>query len=470
MIKYDISIIGLGTMGQNLARNLAGHGFKVLGWDRNEEKSKTFIKKYGSENLSYFENSDCLSEELKSPAKYLILVPAGEPVDEVIQNLKPFLKKGDIVIDGGNSHYKDTQKRTHDLESMGVHFVGMGISGGEEGALKGPSLMPGGSEESWEILKPILEIIAAKDFKGNPCVTYIGENGAGHYVKMVHNGIEYGLMQLMAETYHLLKNMYQLDNSKITEIFKTFSQGGLKSFLFDITIPILRKKDEFQEGFLIDYILDKAGQKGTGMWTSIDALERGIALPSITMAVFSRNVSSQKEQRNELSKTFPRTKPTHLPKLEGIVPGLEKALEAGMISIYAQGFDLMRQAAQEEGWNLDLAEITRIWQGGCIIRADLLKTLHESLKSTEEKTHLFAINQIEKILKENLESWQTIVSLAFLNGIPIPALSTSLSYFEEMTTAKLPANFIQGLRDFFGAHTYERIDREGVFHTKWNEM
>lgn len=469
-MKSDIAIIGLGTMGQNLARNLANHGFKVLGWDRHEEKAKAFIQKYGSEHLSYCDDFNCLAEKLKSPAKYLMLVPAGEAVDEVIQSLKPFLKKGDIVIDGGNSHYKDTQKRTVDLKAMGVHFVGMGISGGEEGALKGPSLMPGGSEESFTILKPILEQIAAKDFEGNPCLSHIGNDGAGHYVKMVHNGIEYGVMQLMAETYHLLKSMYQLDNLKIAEVFKTFNQGVLKSFLFDISIPILNKKDEFQEGFLIDHILDKAGQKGTGMWTSIDALERGVALPSITMAVFSRNTSSQKKQRNELSKTFPRTKPAHLPHLESIIPSLEKALEAGMISIYAQGFDLMQQAAQEEGWALNSGEITRIWQGGCIIRADLLKTLYESFKNTEKTTHLFAIEPIKKILNENLESWQTVTSLAILNGLPMPALSTSLSHFEEMSSEKLPANLIQAFRDFFGAHTYERIDREGVFHTKWNEM
>lgn len=471
-MKSDISIIGLGTMGQNLARNLANHGFKVLGWDRHKEKSKTFIEKYGNDHLSYCEDFDCLAEELQSPAKYLILVPAGEAVDQVVQNLKPFLKKGDVVIDGGNSHYKDTQKRTRDLESMGVHFVGMGISGGEEGALKGPSLMPGGSEESWKILQPILEQIAAKDFEGNPCVTHLGKEGAGHYVKMIHNGIEYGVMQLMAEAYQLLRQAYQLNSKQIAEVFKTLDQGVLKSFLFDIAVPVLRQEDEFHTcSSLVECIVDQAGQKGTGRWASIEALERGVSLPTITMAVFARDVSSEKALRMELSEDNPKTKMQPIIELIEFIPILEKALYASMISCYAQGFDLLKATEKEEGWTLNFAEIARIWEGGCIIRADLLKVIHEAFeKNKKNPKHLFAAPKIQSLLKQNHKAWHTAIRLAVEHDISVPALSSSLMYFEELTTAKLPANFIQGIRDFFGAHTYQRIDREGVFHTKWSEL
>lgn len=471
-MKQDIALIGLGVMGQSLARNLASKGMKVVVWNRHEEKSQAFIEEFGNDNLTVSLSFEAIPDQLIKPRKYLLLVPAGEPVDEILQNLKPALEPGDIVIDAGNSYYRDTIRRTAELQKSGVHFVGMGISGGEEGALRGPSLMPGGSKDSWKALKPILEKIAAKDFKGQPCVAYMGGDGAGHYIKMVHNGIEYGVMQLMAETYFMLKTLYHLPTLEIAKIFKKFSEGKLKSFLFDIAVPILEQKDEYNDGgFLIDYILDKAGQKGTGMWVAIDALERGMSLPTITMSVFARNISAQKERRKELMEYYPKNAKFEIPTLDSFLMSLEKALYTSMISAYAQGFELMAKAAEEQKWNLNFAEIARIWEGGCIIRADLLNFLHHAFESAQGKSvHLFSIPEVKVTLQENQEAWQMIVSLAFLNGIPIPALASSLTYFEEIRSENLSANFIQALRDYFGAHTYERTDREGVFHTKWSDL
>lgn len=459
-------------MGQSLARNMANKGIKVIGWDRHEEKAKEFLEKYGNENLTTCGSFECISEDLQTiPRKYLMLVPAGDPVDEVIQNLRPFLEKGDIVIDAGNSNYRDTIRRTKELEKEGINFVGMGISGGEEGALRGPSLMPGGSEASWEALSPLLEKIAAKDFKGNPCVTHIGKDGAGHYIKMVHNGIEYGVMQMMAESYLMLRTMYGLSVLEVAKIFKKFTEGKLRSYLFDISVPILEQKDNLTEGYLVDFIMDKAAQKGTGSWVAIDALERGMSLPTVTMAVFARNASSQKIRRMELAKTFHKTTVKNPLPLDLFLLALEKALYAGMISAYAQGFDLMAKAAEDEGWNLNFAEITRIWEGGCIIRADLLNFLNQAFESAGGKAvHLFSIPEVKDALQENFEAWRQVVSLGISQGLPMPALTTSLSYFEEMTSEVLSANFIQALRDYFGAHTYERTDREGSFHTAWSDL
>ena len=455
-------------MGQNLARNLANNDFRVAVYNRSPEKAETFIGAFGTENLSHQKTLGELVASLELPRKLLLMVKAGDPVDAVIKQLTPLLDKGDIVIDGGNSNFRDTIRRTKELQEKELHFVGMGVSGGEEGALKGPSLMPGGSEASWQTLQPILEKIAARDFSGGPCVTHIGEGGAGHYVKMVHNGIEYGVMQLMAEAYFFLKKKYDLEPLSLAHIFKQFGTGKLKSFLFDISVPILEQKDEFNGGYLIDYILDKAGQKGTGRWTAIDALERGVSLPSLTMAVFARNISSQKALRQTLSAFYEKSNESESIELEAIIPQIENALYAGMLSCYAQGFELMKKAAEEEGWDLNFAEISRIWEGGCIIRADLLNFLHKAFESAGEKSlHLFSIPEVKQALEECLNDWRNVVSLATQSGTPTPSLATSLTYFEESTIANGSANFIQGLRDYFGAHTYERTDREGVFHTNW---
>lgn len=471
MKKYDIALIGLGVMGQSLARNIASKKFHVLGWDRHEEKAIKFIEKYGNDYLSHCKDFKCLSKQLKSPRKYLLMVPAGSPVDDVIKKLTPYLKKGDIVIDGGNSLFKDTIRRTDLLKKKGISFVGMGVSGGEEGALRGPSIMPGGDVKSWKSLSPILKKIAAKDFNGKPCVTHVGTDGAGHYVKMVHNGIEYAVMQMMAEAYDMLKNMYGLKADQIGKIFEQYNRGKLKSYLFDISVPILNQKDEFKKGYLIDYILDKAGQKGTGRWTVIDGLERGAVIPTIAESVFARGVSSFKKERIELSKLYKKTRKKPTLPLAKFTKSLEGALYAGMISCYAQGFELIRIAAKEQGWKINFAEVTRIWEGGCIIRADLLNFLHKAFQKNKEKpVHLFSISEVRKALIKDAPALRDVVGIGFSNGIPLAAFGTTLSYFESMTSEALPANFIQGLRDYFGAHTYERVDKKGTFHTPWSNL
>ena len=458
-------------MGQSLARNIAEKGFKVLGWDRHKEKSLAFLEEYPNKNLDYCPDFKCLSQRLKTPRKYLLMVPAGAPVDEVIKKLSPQLKKGDIIIDGGNSNYKETIRRSQALKKKGVEFVGMGVSGGEEGALRGPSIMPGGSAKNWKALSPILKKIAAKDFAGKPCVTHIGTDGAGHYVKMVHNGIEYGVMQMMAEAYQTLKEIYRLKPNEIAKIFAKYNKGKLKSYLFEIAIPVLEQKDEFRKGFLIDYILDKAGQKGTGRWVAIDALERGATLPTITQAVFARTLSSQKPQRVKLSTLYSKPQSKFSIPQAKFIRLLEDALYAGMISAYAQGFELMSIAAKEQNWKLNFAEIARIWEGGCIIRADLLNFLHRAfLKKKGKPVHLFEIREIRTALRRDLTAWRELVSHTTKMGVAMPALASSLNYFEDMTSERIPANFIQGLRDYFGAHTYERIDKKGIFHTPWSNL
>lgn len=469
--RYDIALIGLGVMGQSLARNIASRKFSVLTYNRHAQKAEDFIAEHGNNYLDYRKDLQSLAANLKVPRKIIIMVKAGDPVDQVIKQLQPHLKKGDIIIDAGNSLYKDSIRRTEELKKKGIEFVGMGVSGGEEGALRGPSIMPGGTVKSWQSLSPILKKIAAKDFSGRPCVTHIGTDGAGHYVKMVHNGIEYGVMQMMAEAYQILKEIYGLKPTEIAKIFGNYNKGKLKSYLFEISVPILERKDEFKKGHLIDFILDKAGQKGTGRWVAIDALERGATLPTITLAVFARTLSSQKDDRIRLQKLFkkPKTKPT-IP-LSKFTKLLEGTLYAGMISSYAQGFELIAIAAKEQGWKLNFAEIARIWEGGCIIRANMLNFLHKAFAQTKGKpVHLFTIKEIRVALQNNLTDWREVISYGASSGISMPCLASSLSYFEDITSERMPANFIQGLRDYFGAHTYERTDRVGTFHTPWSNL
>jgi len=471
MKKHDIALIGLGVMGQSLARNLASRKLSVLTFNRHTEKAKKYIKEYGNEYLDYRASLKQLVLELKAPRKLILMVPAGEPVDEMIAKLTPLLKRGDILIDAGNSHFPETIRRAEALKKKGIQFVGMGVSGGEEGALRGPSIMPGCSAQTWKEISPVLKKIAAKDFNGKPCVTHVGTDGAGHYVKMVHNGIEYAVMQLMAEAYSMLKTLYGLTPDQIASVFERYNKGALKSYLFDISVPVLSRKDDLKKGNLIDSILDKAGQKGTGRWTSVDALKRGAVIPTLTLAVFARGVSSFKEERVKLSRFYKKPKPKSLMPLGEFTAGLEDALYAAMISCYAQGFELIRMAAEEQKWKIDFAEVARIWEGGCIIRADLLKVLHLAFESEKGKpVHLFSIKEIQRTLKADVPALREVVGFGFSNGVPIPGLGTALSYFEMMTSAVLPANFIQGLRDFFGAHTYERIDRPGTFHTPWSNL
>ncbi len=466
----DIALIGLGVMGQSLARNLASRQLKTVVYNRTLKKLEKYIKKYGHDYLVHENNLKSLVGSLKTPRKIILMVPAGDPVDDMIKKLTPLLSKGDILIDAGNSNYHKTIQRNQELKQKEIQFVGMGVSGGEEGALRGPSIMPGCDPLVWKKIQPILEKIAAKDFKGNPCVTHVGTDGAGHYIKMVHNGIEYAVMQLMAEAYHMLKLIYSLQAKQIAEIFTDYQKGALKSYLFDIAVPVLERKDDYQKGHLIDYILDKAGQKGTGRWTAIDGLQRGAVISTIAESVFARGVSSFKNERIALSKIYkkPVVKPSI--SLQVFKKQLEHALYVGMISAYAQGFNLIQMAADEQDWKINFAEISRIWEGGCIIRADLLNFLHKAFLKDKKTLHLFSIKPVQKAVISHLSDFRSVTAMANFHGVPALGFSTSLAYVESMTSEALPANFIQGLRDFFGAHTYERIDKKGSFHTPWSDL
>jgi len=469
MPQSNLGLIGLAVMGSNLARNFASRGFTISVYNRTAEHTKDFEKDFSSDKLIATYDYKIFIKSLERPRKIIVMVKAGAPVDAVINDLLPHLEAGDIIIDAGNSFYRDTQRRFTALKEKNIQFVGMGVSGGEEGALKGPSIMPGGDPATWSILKPFLQKIAAKDFSGEPCVAYIGANGAGHYVKMVHNGIEYAVMQLMAESYSLLKNLYGLKAPAIADIFEKLYKGKLNSFLFEIAIPILRRKDDLNDkGFLIDKILDRAGSKGTGQWASVDALERGISITSITEAVFARYESAAKDERVELSKLYRENTKIKKPALKKFVPMLENALYTAMISCYAQGYDLVQKTAASEKWDINLAEITRIWEGGCIIRAKLLSVLHEAYQQSNMKnTALLAVPGIVKLMKKYAPDLRLFVSAVGGSGVSITAFTSSLFYFQNITKSELPANFIQGLRDYFGAHTYERTDKTGSFHTEW---
>lgn len=471
-MNAQIGVIGLAVMGANIARNIASRQIEVSVYNRTTERMSELIDAHGNEFLRGYEELKDFVESIERPRAIIILVKAGDAVDAVIESLKPLLDKDDIIIECGNSYYKDTERRFKELKEHGINFFGCGVSGGEEGALRGPSLMPGGHKPSYERLKPILEAIAAKDFDGNPCVTYCGEGPAGHYVKMVHNGIEYGVMQLIAEAYQILKEHFHLEANEIADIFDQYNQGVLKSFLFEITVEVLRQEDEFNEGYLIDYILDKAGQKGTGKWTAVDALDRGIPTPTISEAVNARIMSSFKDKRAQLSKLFTDFELLDDWPIQDFAPVLEGALLIAMICSYAQGYHLIETASQEEGWGVDLAEASRIWQGGCIIRADILKIFTEAFKNAKPGMHLFEIPEITHLLnpQDDYKGYQNLrdaVILATESGIAIPCLSASLAYFDTMIKERCSASMIQGLRDNFGAHTYERTDRQGNFHTDW---
>lgn len=467
MEKSQIGLIGLGVMGANLSRNIANHNFRISVYNRTTEVTDEFIKEHGNDFIVGTKELKEFVSSIEKPRKIIILVEAGKPVDMVIEGLIQSLEEGDIIIDGGNSNFHDTQRRFKEMKEKGIHFIGCGVSGGEEGALHGPSLMPGGSMESWNQIKEIFEAIAARDFNGGPCVTYIGDNGAGHYVKMVHNGIEYGVMQVMAEGYEMLRSLYNLDALKISEIFKNYNEGKLKSFLFEISVEVLSRKDEFNEGYLIDFILDRAAQKGTGAWTGMDAHERGIPVPSISDAVYARALSSQKDLRTRISKMYEKSIHERDISIDDFVKMLEDALYSGMLSTYAQGYSLIQAAAEEGNWDINLAEISRIWEGGCIIRANILNFIHKAYEKAGKNLHLFEIKEISEGLKETISNARKIAEIGLQNGIPIPSLASAISYYDAITSEKVSANFIQGLRDYFGAHTYERVDKEGSFHTQW---
>ncbi|QIW80557.1 NADP-dependent phosphogluconate dehydrogenase [Bacillus tequilensis] len=467
MSKQQIGVIGLAVMGKNLALNIESRGFSVSVYNRSSSKTEEFLQEAKGKNVVGTYSIEEFVQSLETPRKILLMVKAGTATDATIQSLLPHLEKDDILIDGGNTYYKDTQRRNKELAESGIHFIGTGVSGGEEGALKGPSIMPGGQKEAHELVKPILEAISAK-VDGEPCTTYIGPDGAGHYVKMVHNGIEYGDMQLISESYFILKQVLGLSADELHEVFAEWNKGELDSYLIEITADIFTKKDEETGKPLVDVILDKAGQKGTGKWTSQSALDLGVPLPIITESVFARFISAMKEERVKASGLLsgPEVKPV-TENREELIEAVRKALFMSKICSYAQGFAQMKAASEEYNWDLKYGEIAMIFRGGCIIRAAFLQKIKEAYDREPELDNLLLDSYFKNIVESYQGALRQVISLAVAQGVPVPSFSSALAYYDSYRTAVLPANLIQAQRDYFGAHTYERTDKEGIFHTEW---
>ncbi|MBT8186573.1 MAG: NADP-dependent phosphogluconate dehydrogenase [Croceitalea sp.] len=465
---YDFGLVGLGVMGRNFILNVADNGFTAFGNDLDEEKVNALIDEGGdTDKVNASTEAETFVASLSKPRKIMLLVPAGKIVDAVIDNLTPLLDKGDIIIDGGNSFFTDTDRREAKLKEKGIHFFGAGVSGGAKGARKGPSIMPGGSKEGYKEVKPIFEAVAAK-YEGEPCVTYLGPKSAGNYVKMVHNGIEYGLMQLTSEIYDLLKKAGGLSNKELYQSFDSWNKGRLHSFLVEITAEIFAQKDDLTDGDLIDMILDKAKQKGTGKWTSQNAMDLGIPVPTIDIAVSMREISALKEERMKADALYERPKPEEVMK-RALIEKCEQALYFAFIMTYAQGMHQLADASKEYGYELDLGEIAKIWRAGCIIRAALLADITKAFKADAELPNLLLAPSFVSKVKETVNAARELVSYGATNGIPMPGLSNALTYFDAYTSSRLPLNLIQAQRDYFGSHTYERLDREGTFHTEWEE-
>ena len=469
MSKADIGLVGLAVMGENLVLNMESHGFTVAVYNRTTSKVDDFINGRGKDkNIIGTYTVEELVNSLKRPRKVMLMVKAGAPVDAFIEQVIPYLEEGDIIIDGGNSHYPDTIRRTKYLEEKGLLFIGTGVSGGEEGALLGPSIMPGGSPKAWEHVKPIFQSIAAKVEDGTPCCEWVGENGAGHFVKMVHNGIEYGDMQLITEVYQVMKNMLGMNHQEMHDVFTEWNKGELDSYLIEITRDILAYKDE-DGSPLVEKILDTAGQKGTGKWTAISSLDIGIPLTLIGEAVYARTLSAMKEERVEASKILSGPTPNFEGDKKAFIEDLRKALLASKIVSYAQGYVLMRAAAKEYGWNLNYGGIALMWRGGCIIRSIFLGKIKEAFDSNPNLSNLLLDPYFKNKVEEAQDAWRRVVAVAVSNGMWIPTISTALNYFDGYRTDRLPANLLQAQRDYFGAHTYERVDkpRGQFFHTNW---
>jgi len=458
--SYDFGMIGLGTMGRNLLLNMADHGFNVTGHDKDPEKVEMLRNEGGIEG---FESLESFIGSLNQPRAVMMLVPAGKIVDAVIDDLLPLLDEGDLIIDGGNSYFQDTDRRFQKLREKNIHFFGIGISGGEEGARNGPSMMPGGDKKAYEVVQNIFEAVAAK-VNDEPCVTYLGPGACGHFVKMVHNGIEYGIMQLLSEIYSLMKGHMGLGADEIHDAFRTWNNGRLNSFLVEITADIFRKKDELTDNMLIDMINDQARSKGTGKWTSQQAMDLQVPVPTIDMAVAMRDLSKYKTLRKSASKKY--RDPVAGDDAVGL-EDLENALFFATVLSYAQGMHMLQRASIEYDYNLDMGAIARIWRGGCIIRAELLQPISEAFKNNPELEHLILDDAIADMLQGAEKGFRKVMSVATLAGISTPALSASLAYFDMIRKGNMPSNLIQAQRDYFGAHTYERNDREGVFHTDW---
>ncbi|MEO5995719.1 MAG: NADP-dependent phosphogluconate dehydrogenase [Chitinophagaceae bacterium] len=466
--KFDYGMIGLGTMGRNLVYNMSDHGYTVMGFDKNNSQVEILKKEAGDEKISATSNLEEFIKALKTPKVIMMLVPAGKIVDEVINELKPFLSENDLLMDCGNSHFTDTKRRNEQLEGSAIHFMGVGISGGELGARHGPSIMPGGPKKGYERVAEMLQAVSAK-VNGEPCVAWLGPAPTGHYVKMVHNGIEYGLMQLISEAYHLLKKFAGMNNDEMHTVFSKWDKGVLQSYLIEITADIFTQKDELSGVPIIDRILDIAEQNGTGAWTSEDAMNLRVPIPVIDCAVSMRHLSAYKKEREAAQQ-----------KLEGpeikcsvdnneFVKWMEQALYFSIITAYAQGMALLQVASKEYKYNLKLENIAAIWRGGCIIRASLLEDMRSAFSLQPDLSNLLTSDIFSTKLMQSQKDIRKVIQLAIENGIPVPALMGALAYFDSYRSGWLPANLIQAQRDDFGAHTYERNDREGIFHTHWNQ-
>lgn len=467
--QADIGLIGLAVMGQNLALNMQDHGFQVIVYNRTVEKVTQFLNEAakGSKMLGALSLKEFFSQ-LKRPRKVIFMVKAGQPVDDLIEECLPFLEKGDVLIDGGNSHYPDTERRCRALEQKGIFYIGAGISGGEEGARHGPSIMPGGHSQAWPLLKPIFQAIAAKSSSNEPCCDWVGDGGSGHFVKMVHNGIEYGDMQIICEAYQLLKTSLQLNYEELETIFKAWNKTELNSYLIEITSKIFAVKDP-KGGYLVDKILDVAGQKGTGKWTGVSALDLGVPVTLIVEAVFARCVSSYYDDRQALAKKYQKPHAGHNHNKEAVIDAVKNAVYCAKILSYAQGFMLMKAMADEMKWHLNFGSIALMWRGGCIIRSQFLDDIKKAYQHNPELKSFLFDDFFEKEIKRAIGGLRQSLKLAIDLGVATPALSSALSFFDGMTSGRLPANLLQAQRDFFGAHTYERVDekRGQFFHTNW---
>jgi len=467
--QSDIGLIGLAVMGENLILNMANHGYTVTAYNRSTDKVENFVngRAKGLSIRGAFSVQE-LVDSLAKPRKIMLMVKAGPAVDAVIEQLLPLLDQGDIIIDGGNTHFPDTNRRVAYLEEKGIHFIGTGVSGGEEGALTGPSIMPGGAVEAWPAVKPIFQHISAKVDDGSPCCDWVGEAGAGHFVKMVHNGIEYGDMQLICEAYQIMKDLLGFSADEMHEVFADWDKGDLDSYLIEISRDIMAYKDTDGEP-LVEKILDTAGQKGTGKWTGVAALELGVPLTLIGEAVFARCLSAQKEERVEAAKVIDGPKAEFDGDKAAFIEDLRQAVFASKIVSYAQGYVLMREAAKEHDWNLNYGGIALMWRGGCIIRSVFLGNIKEAFDKEPELNNLMLDDYFREKLEQAQAGWRRVAAAAVVNGIPAPTITSALSYFDGYRTARLPANLLQAQRDYFGAHTYERLDkpRGEFFHTNW---